>query len=126
MITLDTVTTAYTKTRDDIAELNKQIDELKALQARREEWLNSELVRLNLQNVKTPSGITVYRTIKESVTVADWDAVLNWIMTNDCYEYLTKGVNKSAVLEIMGRDRENPPPPGVNYIATRAIGVRKG
>ena len=161
VINLDTVTAKYIETRDEISKLNKQIDELKALQGKREEWMLGELNKLQLQNVKTPHGVTVYQTLKESVSVADWDSVLNHVLwegirkamihsgiwyddetpdedrhaINDIIneakrfcktEYLTKGVNKTAVLECMGDKRENTAPPGVNYVAVRTVGIRKG
>jgi len=124
-INLDTVSDAYVKTRDEIAALNKQIDTLKELQAKRENYMLHQLEVLNLQNVKTPHGVTLFKTVKESVTIADWDAALQWVQENEAYEYLTKGFNKTAVLEFMGKDRENPPPPGVNFVAVRSLGVRK-
>lgn len=124
-VTLETVSDAYVKTREEISELNKQIDALKALQIKREDFLSAELQRLGLQNIKTPHGVTVFKTVKESVSVADWDAVFCWIQENECYEYLTKGVSKAAVLEYMGANRENPPPPGVDFRCTRTVGVRK-
>ena len=124
-VTLDMVTTAYVATRDQIAALNKQIDELKGFQAKREEWMLAELQKLGLQNAKTPAGVTVYQTVKESVTMGDWDAALNWVMENEAWEYLTKGFAKTAVLEFMGEKRNNPPPPGVNFTAVRTVGIRK-
>lgn len=124
-VTLESVSDAYVKTRDEISELNKQIDALKEMQSKREDYLASELTRLGLQNVKTPHGVTVFKAVKESVTVADWDVVFNWIQENACYEYLTKGVSKAAVLDYMGPNRENPPPPGVDFKAWRTVGVRK-
>ena len=125
-INLDTVAAAYVKTRDEIAAKNKEIDALKEVQSKREDWMLAELEKLGLQNVKTPHGVTVYKSLKESVSIGDWDAALNWVKDNDCYEFLTKGFNKTAVLEYMGDNRENPPPPGCNYTAVRTVGIRKG
>ena len=70
-ITIDQVTEAYVKTRAEISEL-------KELQNKRETYLLGQLQKLNLLNTKTEHG-TVYQTVKESVTVADWDAVTDFV-----------------------------------------------
>ncbi len=146
-ITIDTVVGAYTASREKIRALEAEIDKIKATQAKREEWLLAELAKLGAQNVKTPHG-TVYQAVKESVTVGEWDAVLDWVLFTPITEvlkefdvpeelltaikamvhteYLNKAVNKTAVLEHMGEKRDNPPPAGVNYVAVRTAQIRKG
>jgi hypothetical protein len=123
-ITLDRVVEAYTNSREDIRALEDKISEIKAVQAKREEWMLSQLEKDGLQNAKTQHG-TVYKTLKESVTVGDADAFFEWVRENDKFEFLNKAANKTAVLELMGEKRSETPPPGVNYSATRAVGVRK-
>jgi hypothetical protein len=145
-LTPEIVIAAYVKARADIKFLEDQIEEIKETQKKKEDWLLAQLVTLGAQNLKTGAG-TVYQTVKESVTVADWDAVIDFVVAPlkemlECSlgvgtvdmniikgamrtEFLMKGVGKVAVLETMGEKRENPPIPGVNYIATKTVGVRK-
>ena len=123
-ITTDLVTEAYIKTRDEIAELNKQIDKLKTVQRNRERWLLGFMDTQHVKQAKTDYGIA-FTVVRESVTVSDWDAAFNWIQETGQWDYLNRAVKKDAVLTFMGENRENPPPPGVNYSAIRTVQVRK-
>lgn len=124
-ITVDTIVSAYVKSREDIRALKQQIEDIETTQRKREEWLLNQLQSQGAQNIKTPHG-TVYVAVSESVTVGDWDAVLEWVKSNENWEYLNHAVNKTAVLELMGDKREHMPPPGVNYSAIRKAQIRKG
>ena len=123
-ITPDVVTAAYVTSRDAIKALKDQIEEIEVTQRKREAWLLDQLQTQGLQNMKTLHG-TVYQTLKELVTVADGDAFFQWVRENDKFEFLNKAANKTAVLEAMGEKRTETPPPGVNYSAVRAVGIRK-
>lgn len=127
-ITVDTVVESYVATRAKIKELEDQISELKAYQAKKEEWIGQQLQAAGAENMKTEHG-TVYSTVFESCTVADADTFFDWVRENQAWEYLERRVAKAPVLHLMG-DREengrpNPPPPGINYTAVRKINVRK-
>ena len=145
-LTLDDVTKAYVTTREEIRGLKSQIEKLDELQEKRASYLLGQLQKDNLQNVKTNHG-TVYTALKESVTVADWDAVVDYVIAPlkemlECslgvggvdmriiknqlrLEVLNKAVNKTACLEQMGDDRSQAPLPGVNYSAVRVAQIRK-
>ena len=126
--TIDQVTAAYIKTRNDISELESKISELKVYQARKEEYLLNQLNELGVTSIKSAHG-TIYTSIFESVTVGDPETFFNWVKENDAYECLERRAAKTAVLEIMGEREEsgrpNPPPPGLSYTSIRKIGVRK-
>ena len=124
-LTPDKVVEAYVSSRADIKTLEDQIEKIKEVQRKREEWLLGQLQTQGLQNMKTMHG-TVYQTLRESVTVGDWDSLLGWVREGERFEYLNKAVNKTAVLELMGEKREDVPPPGVNYSAAKIVGIRKG
>jgi hypothetical protein len=128
-ITVDTVVEAYVNTRAKIKELEDQISELKAYQAKKEEWLQQQLHETGAENMKTKHG-TVYTTVFESCTVADADTFFDWVRENQAWEFLERRVSKAPVLHMMGDREDNgrplPPPPGVNYTAIKKIGVRKG
>lgn len=122
-ITLDMVTDAYIKTRDQIAALNKEIDRLKEFQSKREEWMNNYLVTNKLTNAKTDHG-TVYTVRKESVTVGNWDEFFKWVVDTKHEDFISKAAAKKAVLEYMGEDRATSVP-GLNYVAIRTVGVKR-
>lgn len=127
-ITADAVIEAYVNTRNEIEQKKKALDTelepLKALQEKREQWLLNEIQKTGLKNLPTKHG-TAYVTRQESLTCGDWDAFLDYIKQEEKWELLEHRVAKTAALEIMGEERENPPPPGVNYTAFNKIGVRK-
>lgn len=128
MITADKVVEAFVKTREEMKQLEKELEEklkpLKELQEKREAWLMQEIQKTGLKNLPTKFG-TAYILRSESLTCADWDTFLEYIRDNEKWELLEHRVAKTAALEIMGEERENPPPPGVNYTAIQKIGVRK-
>jgi len=153
-ITPDMVVEAYTKTRDEIKVLTAQLDEklapLKKLQEARENWLMGEITRTGLKNLPTVYG-TAYVTRAENVTCSDWDAFVDFLIFQPIrnalmpeggdsgvldgvmeklkatlnLNLLDHKINKTAALEIMGEERQNPPPPGASYSAFQKIGVKK-
>lgn len=134
VVTLKDVTREYVKSRDEIeareAELAEQLKEIKNLQKTREAWMLNELKKGETESVRTDAG-TVYKRVKESVKVADWDLFLAYVKEKEAWEFLTKGANKTACLEVMGdrvkgKGRPNPPPNGVSYTAFETVGVRRG
>ena len=120
----DVVTAAYVASREEIRGLEAQIDKIKEVQKKREDWLLNQMQTQGLQNMKTLHG-TVYTSLKESVTVSDGEAFMNWVRETESWEFLNKAANKTAVLERMTEKREVPPPPGVNYSAVRVAQIRK-
>jgi len=126
--TVDQVVAKYVETREQLkkmqAELDEQTKPLKEFQQKREQWLMGELNKIGAKNVKTPHG-TVYQTTTESVTMADWDSFFSFVQETKQFNLLTHAVNKTAALEIMGEERQNALPPGVNYVAIRTVNVRK-
>jgi hypothetical protein len=123
-VTYDRVAEAYVKTREEIRALEAKIKELDKIQDKREEWFLAALQSQGLKNVKTEHG-TAFITRKESVTVADWDTLRNWVETTGKWEFVNKSVNKTAVLEQLGDERTGDLPPGVNYSSTRVVQFRK-
>ena len=128
-ITPGSVIAKYLETRDIIKAKEKALDEelaqLKQFQKNRENWLRSEMERQGVTSFKLKDVGTCFTKRTESVKVDDWDAVLEYAMTNDRLDILTKGVSKTAVLEIMGDERDKPLPPGVSYVSFADINIRK-
>lgn len=128
VVTPDMVIDAFVRTRDTIEKIKKEAEEkvsqLQDLQSKREAWLLAEMDKLHLTSLPSEFG-TAYHLRKESVTMGDWDAFWNYVCETEQYNLLQHVVSKPAALEIMGAERQNPPPPGVNYVAIRRIGVRR-
>lgn len=126
--TVDQVLAKYVETREEIKRLTAALDEqlapLKEFQKKREEWMMGQLSAQGAQNIKTPHG-TVYLSKTESVTMGDWDSFWAYVQETQQFNLLTHAVNKTAALEIMGEDRSQALPPGINYTAIRTVGVRK-
>lgn len=127
-ITIDKVVEAYVRTRGEIQALEEKIKRLKSFQLKKEEWLQDQMIELGVESFKTAYG-TAYSSLAESVTVADWDSFFTWVQDNDKYEFLEHRVSKTEVLNMMGErgesGRPNSPPPGVNFVALRKVGIRK-
>ena len=87
-----------------------------------EAWLKNQADQLGTTQFKTPSGTAFFKTDDYS-TVADWDAVLDFIKANQAYDMLEKRVNKTAVRSYL--DEHKQLPPGVNYGTRLVLNVRK-
>lgn len=127
-ITADQVVAKYVETRDLIEQKKKaceaEVADLKALQEKRENWLKTELDKLGVESFKTAHG-TAFITFKDSATVSDREAFLDWV-EGDFVErkhYLENRVSKTAVKQRL-EDGE-PPPPGVNYVKVKDVQVRR-
>ena len=150
------LTDLFIQNRDAKSQKEKEKEEIGTKQSAIEQWLLKMLMTVG-DGIKTEFG-TVYKTRKESVTIADFDVFLNAnilapvaksiietfeqeaVYTVDDLvqlirkampvELLTKGVNKTAALELMGdqaKDGSRPHSPlaGTNYVAIQTVGVRK-
>ena len=150
--TVEEVIKKYVTTRDEIARRQKELeDELKPLQefqTVRELFLNKKLSEAGADNIKTGSGTAFFKK-QEFVSVADWEAfedkyiieplvkvielhiaptpvnIFDLIKNTLPSDLITHGVNKTAILELMGSKREEPVPDGLNYVSKRVVQVRK-
>jgi len=129
-ITADAVISAYIKTRDAIEAEKKiyeeKVEKLKAVQAKREQWLTSELDKLKLTSFKkTGVGIAFFKT-RTSATMADATEFVKWVKEDweGRNHFLEKRVSKTAVDDRI-KDGATPPP-GTNYSSTRVVQINKG
>lgn len=127
------LTDLFIQNRDAKSQKEKEKEEIGIKQGAIEQWLLKMLMTVG-DGIKTPLG-TVYKTRKESVTVADFDTFMNVnlltpvaktiietfeqeaVYTVDDLiriirqtmpiELLTKGVNKTACLERMGEQEKD-------------------
>jgi len=126
MISIDELVGAYIVTRDDIDARKKALDleleELKALQERRESYIKGELDRLGVESFKTAHG-TAFVTWKDSATVKDRESFFAWVKENDAFEFFESRVSKTAVKQRL--EDGSPPPPGVDYTKVKDVQVRR-
>jgi hypothetical protein len=123
---VDQVIAAYLKLRnkkDAIeAEAKDRVKELKEKMSKFEAWLKVRADEQGVTSFKTPHG-TAFVTTSDFANVADWDAVLDFVRTNDAYDMLEKRVSKMAVRAYIEATKEVPA--GVNYGTKLEVNVRK-
>ena len=123
---VDQVIAAYLKLRnkkDAIeAEAKERVKELKEKMLKFEAWLKVRADEQGVTSFKTPHG-TAFITTTDFANVADWDATLEFIRTNEAYDMLEKRVSKTAVRAYIESTREVPA--GVNYGTKLEVNVRK-
>jgi hypothetical protein len=124
--TIDLVIAKFVETRDRLAEMKKEFDnvcaDLKALQDNRAAWLKTQMDTLGVKSLKSAHGI-VFFVWKDSATVSDWEAFREWIIVNEEWEFLEHRVSKSAVKQRL--DEGETPPPGINYTKLKDVQVRR-
>jgi hypothetical protein len=127
--TIDEVIASYIVTRDQLAAKQKALDEelatMKGFQKAREKFLRSKMEELGVTSLKVAGIGTCFTKTKEAVTVKDWDALLQYVKIHDRYDLIKKGVSKTVVLEMMGEKRDQPLPPGVEFLAFADINIRR-
>ena len=100
----------------------------KVMMERIEDHLQTELDRLGVKSMNTKHG-TVFRTYKEFASIADFDALVNYIKEHDAYDLFERRVSKTAVRGIMEEDADgnyiNEPPPGVNFVRKETVQIRR-
>ena len=131
-LNVENLVTKYIELRDRKAQIEKELEAEKAkltkLMDAIEERLKGLMHDTGTKSLKTDHG-TAYIAYKDSATVADWDALLDFIVTNENWDLLERRVSKTAVKHLMEEDRNgnytNPPPPGVNFVRFETVNVRR-
>lgn len=116
----------YVKVRDKIKEISdRQKEELKPYKELLEK-LNSVLLghlnSVGAENVGTAAG-TVYKTVKNSASIADMSAFWTYVVTQGDFDMVDKKANPTAVAAHI--DEHGVPPPGVNWTTMEVAGVRR-
>lgn len=111
-------------------------DKLKAMDAEHEErkkplvelqnlltgWMQNFLEQAGADNVKTAHG-TCYSTTRYTASLADPQAFMDFVITNQAYDLLDRKANVTAVRDHV--EASGGLPPGVNLSAIKTIGVRR-
>mgnify|MGYP000993836038 CR=1 FL=1 len=123
---IDQILERYVALRDRKKELkddyDNKVEAVDQALEKLENFLLKTMADQGVDSVKTAHG-TAYISLKTSATVADRDAFMDYIRTNDEWAMLDVKVNKTAVKEY--RDAQDSLPPGVNWSETRAVNVRR-
>jgi len=129
---MDQLTGKYIELRDRRSALKKQYDtedgKLKVMMEAIEKKLQADLDAIGAKQAKTEHG-TVFKTYKEYANVADFDAMLQFIIEHEAWDMFERRVSKTAVRERMEPTKDegyrNPPPPGVNFVRVETVQVRR-
>lgn len=124
--TIDQIIERYIELRNEKSAIKKKMDDaigaieekMEALEAA----LKAKAAELGVDSFKTAKG-TAFLTTEVRTSVADWNAVLDFIIRNGRYDLLNKAVNKTVVKEFVETNKVAPP--GVNFTQSVGINVRK-
>jgi hypothetical protein len=123
---VDDVVAAYVKLRDAKTEMaRRHKDELEPIctgMEKLENWLQKRLLEQGADSFKTKHGTAFFQSAT-SATVKDWNATLDFILTNQEWSFLEARVNKTAVKDYI--ETTGDAPPGVDYKETLVVRVRR-
>lgn len=112
--------------RDDIARekaaFEQKVADKKAKQSKIEGILLHRFQETGAESVRTQYG-TAYKSTKKQASVADWDALLNYIKLEEAWELLTRAVSKTVVEQFVAANDDLPP--GVSWREEVVIGFRR-
>lgn len=126
MVNIDEVIAAYIKFRDMKAQIKAEAEtRMGALEAKMdklEAWLKEKADADGVTSFRTKHG-TAFLTTVDFASVADWDAMLKFVVENEAFDMFEKRVSKTAVRGYI--DQMKRVPPGVNYGTRIEVNVRK-
>ena len=125
-VRVDDVIATYMKLRNEKeaieAEIKSRVSDLKAKMDKIEAWLKEQADAQGVTSFKGKHG-TAFLTTTDYANVADWDAVLEFVKTNEAFDMLEKRVSKIAVRGYIERNKSVPA--GVTYGTKIDVTVRK-
>lgn len=125
-VNVEDVVSTYMKLRgqkDAIEKETKQrVATIKEKMEKLEAWIKEQADAQGVTSFKTRSG-TAFLTTTDFATVADWDAMIDFVKENEAYDLLEKRVSKVAVRGYI--DQTKAVPPGINYGTRLDVNIRK-
>ena len=125
-VQVDDVVATYMKLRSQKesmeAEVKDRVSTIKAKMEKLEAWIKEQADVQGMTSFKTKHG-TAFLTTTDYANVADWDAVLDFIRTQEAFDMLEKRISKIAVRGYIEANKAVPP--GVNYGTKLEINIRK-
>ena len=126
---IDAVIAKYLEIRDEKervqASVKSQVEALDAQLATIERWLHQKMQEVGVDSFKAKGIGTAFKKVSDFCSVADWNAVKDFVLQHDAWHMLTKSVSKTAVKEFIDAN-DGVPPPGVNYGTKEEIQIRRG
>lgn len=119
----------YVKLRDLASERKeahkKELEPITEAMAALEEAMLAQLNSIGADNLTSKSG-TVYKTKKESASVADMEAFWAYVVATGSWHLLDKKANVTGCREYIDNkvDQGNAPP-GVNFSSMNKVNVRR-
>lgn len=124
---IDRLVGAYINIRDNLNEIRAAFKEKESERKHHMDVIESQILKLcdeqGVDSFKTKHG-TAFKKKKDFISVANWDAALDFMIANDLKHLLTKSVQKVAAKEFMA-ENNNQLPPGLEYQAITEIGIRR-
>ena len=125
-VQVDDVVATYMKLRSQKesmeAEVKDRVSTIKAKMEKLEAWIKEQADIQGVTSFKTKHG-TAFLTTTDYANVGDWDAVLDFIRTQEAFDMLEKRISKIAVRGYIEANKAVPP--GVNYGTKLEINIRK-
>jgi hypothetical protein len=125
-VNVDDVVATYMKLRSQKeaieAEVKDRVSGIKAKMEKLEAWIKEQADAQGVTSFKTKHG-TAFLTTTDYANVADWDAVLGFIRTQEAFDMLEKRISKIAVRGYIEANKAVPP--GVNYGTKLEVNIRK-
>lgn len=116
----------YIKLRDKIKEIEaRHKEELKVYKETLEKLnavILAHLTQVGGESIRTSAG-TAYITEKKSASLADPQAFMDYVISNEAWDLLDRKANSTAVADYISEHKA--PPPGVNFSTTNLVGVRR-
>jgi hypothetical protein len=125
-VQVDDVVATYMKLRSQKesmeAEVKDRVSTIKAKMEKLEAWIKEQADIQGVRSFKTKHG-TAFLTTTDYANVGDWDAVLDFIRTQEAFDMLEKRISKIAVRGYIEANKAVPP--GVNYGTKLEVNIRK-
>lgn len=116
----------YVRLRDKIKSLDDEHKQKMKPYKEALEKLNgamlTHLMQIGAENIRTEFG-TVYRNTKTSATLADPEAFMEFVVSNEAWDLMDRKANVTAVKDYLAEN--NTLPPGVNFNQIVEVGVRR-
>lgn len=114
--------------RDARKKLKSEFEEadrsLRVLQETLEGQLSSFMSANKTENLKTAHG-TCYTTVRYSASLADADAFMNFVISNQAFDLLDRRANATACRDYLAEHKDMPLIPGCTLSALEHVGVRR-
>lgn len=112
--------------RDQIAKLEakhkQELEELRSLKEKLAGRIQAFMSANNVESLRTKAG-TCYTSTRRTATLADPDAFMTYVISNQAFDLLDRRANSTAVQAFV--QKHQCLPPGCNLNSIASVGVRR-